>query len=215
MSRAFPALPVEADDPDLLLKLVLIGDSGVGKSNLLGQFIRHSFNSESKTTIGVEFATKMLTVNGKLVKAQIWDTAGQERYRAITASYYKGAVGAMILYDVTSSITFQSVPKWLEELRDHTDLEVIVMLIGNKMDCEQARSVSSDEATNFARQERLLFMETSAKEATNVEDAFDRLVSEIVETHGTSALLDVRSMNAPRVHLGGVQIVAEKEEHCC
>jgi small GTP-binding protein len=217
MSHPFSAmvLPVEADDPDLLLKLVLIGDSGVGKSNLLGQFVRHNFNPESKTTIGVEFATKMLQVKGKSVKAQIWDTAGQERYRAITSSYYRGAVGAMVLYDITSTLTFQSVPKWLGELREHAEASVIVMLVGNKVDCEDERSVSSEEAASLAQKEHLLFIETSAKEATNVTDAFDRLVSEIVDVHDQSAFLSVEPTNCTHPHLGGIPLVPEQNNHCC
>jgi small GTP-binding protein len=217
MSHPFSTtvLPVEADDPDLLLKLVLIGDSGVGKSNLLGRFVRHNFNPESKTTIGVEFATKMLQVKGKSVKAQIWDTAGQERYRAITSSYYRGAVGAMVLYDITSTLTFKSVPKWLRELREHAEANVIVMLVGNKVDCEEERSVSSEEAATLAQREHLLFIETSAKEATNVTDAFDRLISEIVDVHDQSAFVSVGSTNGPHPHLGGISLVPEQNHGCC
>ncbi|KAK9936620.1 hypothetical protein M0R45_013450 [Rubus argutus] len=117
------------DDYDYLFKVVLIGDSGVGKSNLLSRFTRNEFSLESKSTIGVEFATRSLDVDGKVIKAQIWDTAGQERYRAITSAYYRGAVGALLVYDVTRNSTFESVERWLRELRDHTDPNIVVMLI--------------------------------------------------------------------------------------
>ena len=105
------------DDYDYLFKVVLIGDSGVGKSNLLSRFTRNEFSLESKSTIGVEFATRSMNVDGKTIKAQIWDTAGQERFRAVTSAYYRGAVGALIVYDITRGHTFDNVARWLEELR--------------------------------------------------------------------------------------------------
>ena len=117
------------DDYDYLFKVVLIGDSGVGKSNLLSRFTRNEFCLESKSTIGVEFATRSLEVDGKTIKAQIWDTAGQERYRAITSAYYRGAVGALLVYDITKSETYADVEKWLKELRDHADANIVIMLI--------------------------------------------------------------------------------------
>uniref|UniRef100_A0A8C6SRH9 RAB11A, member RAS oncogene family n=1 Tax=Neogobius melanostomus TaxID=47308 RepID=A0A8C6SRH9_9GOBI len=108
--------------------LVLIGDSGVGKSNLLSRFTRNEFNLESKSTIGVEFATRSIQVDGKTVKAQIWDTAGQERYRAITSAYYRGAVGALLVYDIAKHLTYENVERWLKELRDHADSNIVIML---------------------------------------------------------------------------------------
>ncbi|KAD2393908.1 hypothetical protein E3N88_40885 [Mikania micrantha] len=108
------------DDYDYLFKVVLIGDSGVGKSNLLSRFTRNEFSLESKSTIGVEFATRSIRVDDNVIKAQIWDTAGQERYRAITSAYYRGAVGALLVYDTTRHVTFENVGRWLKELRDHT-----------------------------------------------------------------------------------------------
>jgi small GTP-binding protein len=167
-------------DPDFLLKIVLIGDSGVGKTNLLARFTRNQFNIDSKSTIGVEFATKTLEIEGKTVKAQIWDTAGQERYRAITSAYYRGAIGALLLYDVSASLTFQSLSRWLQELRDNADNNIVVMLVGNKCDLQEQRAVSSEEGISFAKSEGLLFIETSAMESTNVQEAFTRLIAEIV-----------------------------------
>ncbi|KAK6157543.1 hypothetical protein DH2020_011791 [Rehmannia glutinosa] len=136
------------DEYDYLFKLVLIGDSGVGKSNLLSRFTKNEFNLESKSTIGVEFATRSLNIDGKVIKAQIWDTAGQERYRAITSAYYRGAVGALLVYDVTRRPTFENVLRWLRELRDHTDPNIVVMLIGNKSDLRHLVAVSTEDATN-------------------------------------------------------------------
>ncbi|KAL3851409.1 hypothetical protein ACJIZ3_013291 [Penstemon smallii] len=167
------------DDYDYLFKLVLIGDSGVGKSNLLSRFTRNEFSLESKSTIGVEFATRSLTVDGKVIKAQIWDTAGQERYRAITSAYYRGAVGALLVYDVTRHSTYESVERWLKELRDHTDPNIVVMLIGNKSDLRHLVAVSTEDGTSFAETESLYFMETSALDATNVDNAFSEVLTQI------------------------------------
>ncbi|KAI3900412.1 hypothetical protein MKW92_011377 [Papaver armeniacum] len=167
------------DDYDYLFKVVLIGDSGVGKTNLLSRFTRNEFSLESKSTIGVEFATRSLNVDGKVIKAQIWDTAGQERYRAITSAYYRGAVGALLVYDVTRHVTFENIERWLKELREHTDPNIVVMLIGNKADLRHLVAVSSEDGTSFAERESLCFMETSALEATNVENAFAEVLTQI------------------------------------
>ncbi|KAK6946620.1 Small GTPase [Dillenia turbinata] len=167
------------DDYDYLFKLVLIGDSGVGKSNLLSRFTKNEFNLESKSTIGVEFATRSLNIDGKVIKAQIWDTAGQERYRAITSAYYRGAVGALLVYDVTRHATFENVERWLRELRNHTDPNIVVMLIGNKSDLRHLVAVSTEDGKAFAEKESLYFMETSALEATNVDKAFAEVLSQI------------------------------------
>ncbi|XP_035835214.1 ras-related protein RABA2a [Helianthus annuus] len=167
------------DEYDYLFKVVLIGDSGVGKSNLLSRFTRNEFSLESKSTIGVEFATRTLQVEGKTVKAQIWDTAGQERYRAITSAYYRGALGALLVYDVTKPTTFDNVSRWLKELRDHADSDIVIMLIGNKTDLRHLRAVATEDAQTFAEKEGLSFIETSALEAVNVEKAFQGILGEI------------------------------------
>ncbi|KAG5525760.1 hypothetical protein RHMOL_Rhmol11G0183200 [Rhododendron molle] len=167
------------EEYDYLFKVVLIGDSGVGKSNLLSRFTRNEFCLESKSTIGVEFATRTLQVEGRTVKAQIWDTAGQERYRAITSAYYRGALGALLVYDVTKPTTFENISRWLKELRDHADSNINIMLIGNKTDLKHLRAVATEDAQGFAEKEGLSFIETSALEATNVEKAFQTILSEI------------------------------------
>ncbi|GAU20146.1 hypothetical protein TSUD_352080 [Trifolium subterraneum] len=167
------------EEYDYLFKVVLIGDSGVGKSNLLSRFTRNEFCLESKSTIGVEFATRTLQVEGKTVKAQIWDTAGQERYRAITSAYYRGALGALLVYDVTKPTTFDNVQRWLKELRDHADANIVIMLIGNKTDLKHLRAVATEDAQSYAEKEGLSFIETSALEATNVEKAFQTILGEI------------------------------------
>ncbi|KAF3665574.1 Ras-related protein RABA1d [Capsicum annuum] len=176
------------DDYDYLFKVVLIGDSGVGKSNLLSRFTRNEFSLESKSTIGVEFATKSLTVDNKVIKAQIWDTAGQERYRAITSAYYRGAVGALLVYDVTRHSTFESVERWLKELRDHTDPNIVVMLVGNKSDLRHLVAVPTEDGKSFAEKESLYFMETSALESTNVDSAFAEVLTQIYHVVSRKAM---------------------------
>ncbi|KAJ0251318.1 Ras-related protein RABA1e [Hirschfeldia incana] len=176
------------DDYDYLFKLVLIGDSGVGKTNLLSRFTRNEFSIESKSTIGVEFATKSVHVDEKIIKAQLWDTAGQERYRAITSAYYRGAVGALLVYDITRHITFENVERWLKELRDHTDANIVIMLVGNKADLRHLRAVPMEEARSFSERENMFFMETSALDATNVEQAFTHVLTQIYRVMSRKAL---------------------------
>ncbi|KAG2590676.1 ras-related protein RABA1f-like [Panicum virgatum] len=176
------------EEYDYLFKVVLIGDSGVGKSNLLSRFARDEFSLETRSTIGVEFATKTVQVDEKLVKAQMWDTAGQERYRAITSAYYRGAVGALVVYDVTRRITFENAERWLRELRDHTDANIVVMLVGNKADLRHLRAVSPEDAAAFAERHGTFSMETSALDATNVERAFAEVLRQIYHVVSRNAL---------------------------
>merc|ERR1711959_322703 len=134
------------DEYDYLFKVVLIGDSGVGKSNLLSRFTRNEFNLETKSTIGVEFATRSIQADGRTIKAQIWDTAGQERYRAITSAYYRGAVGALLVYDISKQQTFKNVERWLTELRENAAPNIVIMLVGNKADLRHLREVPTETA---------------------------------------------------------------------
>jgi len=178
----------EGSNYDYLFKVVLIGDSGVGKSNLLSRFTRNEFNLESKSTIGVEFATRSINVDGKTVKAQIWDTAGQERYRAITSAYYRGAVGALLVYDIAKHATYVNVTRWLKELRDHADSNIVIMLVGNKSDLKHLRAVPTDEAKAFSTENGLSFIETSALDASNVESAFQTILTDIYRIVSSKSL---------------------------
>ncbi|XP_045599557.2 ras-related protein Rab-11B isoform X2 [Procambarus clarkii] len=188
--------------------IVLIGDSGVGKSNLLSRFTRNEFNLESKSTIGVEFATRSIEVDGKTIKAQIWDTAGQERYRAITSAYYRGAVGALLVYDIAKLLTYTNVERWLKELRDHADQNIVIMLVGNKSDLRHLRSVPTEEAKAFAEKEGLSFIETSALDSTNVETAFHNILTEIYRIVSRQQLPDSGTNEPP----GGKSITVEPTE---
>lgn len=195
---------MDSTEPDYLLKIVLIGDTGVGKTNLLSRFSRDMFNPDSKSTIGVEFATKTLEIDGKTIKAQIWDTAGQERYRAITSAYYRGAIGALLLYDISASLTFNSLSRWLKELRENADSNMVVMLVGNKCDLTETRAVTTDEGVEFAKSEDLMFIETSARDSTNVQEAFTKLITEIVSRLAAS------DMDAENVDANGAQSALSK-----
>ncbi|XP_025081938.1 ras-related protein Rab-11B-like [Pomacea canaliculata] len=172
-----------ADDQyDYIWKVVLVGDSGVGKTNLLSRFTRNEFNAESKSTIGVEFATRNVNIKGKMVRAQIWDTAGQERYRAITSVYYRGAVGALVVYDLTKPQTFFNLDKWLDELREHAEANVRIMVVGNKTDLRHLRAITTDEGRTLAEKSGFSFIETSALDSTNVGEAFNNLLVDIFKT---------------------------------
>jgi len=159
--------------------VVVIGDSGVGKSNLLSRFTRDEFNLESKSTIGVEFATRSVSIEGKTIKAQIWDTAGQERYRAITSAYYRGAVGALVVYDITKVVSFENVEKWLRELKENATADITMMLVGNKTDLASARAVSTEQGQAYAVGRGIGFLEASALTASNVEASFLQILSAI------------------------------------
>ncbi|KAK9688829.1 hypothetical protein RND81_09G013900 [Saponaria officinalis] len=176
------------DDYDYLFKLVLIGDSGVGKSNLFSRFTRNEFNLESKSTIGVEFGTRRIHVDDKIVKAQIWDIAGLKRYHAITSAYYEGAVGALLVYDVTKPVTFENIEGWLKEVRDHRGSDIMIMLVGNKADLSDLRAISTEDAKSFAERENLLFMETSALDSLNVENSFTDVVTQVYHVISRKAL---------------------------
>ncbi|EAZ40784.1 hypothetical protein OsJ_25262 [Oryza sativa Japonica Group] len=169
----------EEQSQDYLFKIVLLGDSSVGKSNLLARFARNEFYPNSKSTIGVEFQTQKLVIDGKEIKAQIWDTAGQERFRAVTSAYYRGAVGALLVYDISRRQTFDSVGRWLNELHTHSDMNVVTILVGNKTDLKHAREVSTAEGKALAESQGLFFMETSALDSSNVAEAFQTVVKEI------------------------------------
>uniref|UniRef100_A0A7C8ZZ85 Uncharacterized protein n=1 Tax=Opuntia streptacantha TaxID=393608 RepID=A0A7C8ZZ85_OPUST len=199
---------------DYVFKVVLIGDSAVGKSQLLARFARNEFSVDSKATIGVEFQTKTLVIDHKTVKAQIWDTAGQERYRAVTSAYYRGAVGAMLVYDMTKRQSFDHIARWLEELRGHADKNIVIMLIGNKCDLASLRAVPVEDAKEFAERENLCFMETSALDSTNVETAFLTVLTEIYRIVSKKSLTANGDLDATTnaALLKGTQIIVPGPE---
>jgi len=164
---------------DYLFKLLLIGDSGVGKSSLLLRFADDTFTESYISTIGVDFKIRTVQLEGKTVKLQIWDTAGQERFRTITSSYYRGAQGIIIVYDVTDKDSFNNVKQWLHEIDRYASEDVKKLLVGNKSDLDDKRETTYAEAEEEAKNLRMQFLETSAKNSTNVEKAFMAMAKEI------------------------------------
>uniref|UniRef100_A0A1L8DV60 Ras-related protein Rab-43 n=1 Tax=Nyssomyia neivai TaxID=330878 RepID=A0A1L8DV60_9DIPT len=181
-------MAMSVDDTfDFLFKIVLIGDCGVGKSCVVERFKSGYFVERHGNTIGVDFSMKTVNIEGKKIKLQIWDTAGQERFRTITQSYYRSANGVIIVYDITKRSSFLNLQRWIEEVRRYTASSVILILIGNKCDMESLREVEFSEAEAMCEfvPEILFVMETSAKENTNVEEAFLCLAKELKRRHDT------------------------------
>ena len=154
-----------------IFKFIIIGDMGVGKSCIMQRFTEQRFKKDLPHTIGVEFGTMIVDINSELVKLQIWDTAGQERFRSVTRGYYRGAAGALLVYDVSRSATFAHIGGWLQDARSNTNPHTVMILIGNKSDLEE-RQVSYEEAAKFAEENNLLFLECSAMNGDNVEQSF-------------------------------------------
>ena len=174
---------MDKDSYDFLFKLILIGDSSVGKSNILLKYLKGEFDPNSKATVGVEFGTKNIKIKNKNIKIQIWDTAGQERYRSITSAYYKGAKGAFIVYDITRKNTFDNIDKWLSDLKTNGDKNMAIIIIGNKSDLDDKREVEKDEGIKKSDEYKTAFMETSALNGDNVDKAFDELIDEIYQNN--------------------------------
>ncbi|KAI0288999.1 P-loop containing nucleoside triphosphate hydrolase protein [Russula brevipes] len=166
------------------VKLLLIGNSAVGKSSLLLRFCDQQWFSEDSPmpTIGIDFRISRMEVNGQTVKICIWDTAGQERFRTITPSYYRGAQGAVLVYDVSIRESFRGISRWLEELETHAQPDIVKIIVGNKVDKEHSRVVSTDEGAGFAARNGCLFVEASAKTAEGVTEAFGDVVARIIDT---------------------------------
>lgn len=173
---------------DYLFKLLLIGDSGVGKSCLLLRFADDTYTETYISTIGVDFKIRTVEIDGKVIKLQIWDTAGQERFRTITSSYYRGAHGIIVVYDVTEPDTFQAVERWMSEIERFAGPEVNKMLVGNKSDMVSKKQVDYSQAKEFADSLNIPFFETSAKDNQNVEQAFLDLTRDIKKNMSHKAL---------------------------
>jgi len=178
---------------DILLKLVMIGDSGVGKTNILSRYINNEFSSITKATVGVEFFSTIIKKNNKLIKLQIWDTAGQERYKSITSAYYKGAKGAFVVYDITKMKTFKNLDKWITELKANGNEDIYIILIGNKLDLEKNREVMTNDVKRKAEELNVGYFETSALDGSNIEHAFDVIVEEM------SKKIPVEDINVKKV----------------
>ncbi|KAI9221680.1 P-loop containing nucleoside triphosphate hydrolase protein [Blastocladiella britannica] len=169
-----------SDTYDFLLKYLVIGAAGTGKSCLLHRFIEGKFKANSSHTIGVEFGSKLIPVGAHLVKLQVWDTAGQERFRSVTRSYYRGAAGALLVFDLTSRESFASLPNWLADARTLASPDIYILCVGHKSDLAADRVVSEEEATAFARENGLAYIEASALTGHNVDETFLRVTRTIL-----------------------------------
>lgn len=200
-------------DYDYLFKLVLIGDSGVGKSCLLLRFADDNFTDSYISTIGVDFRFRTITIDKKTVKLQIWDTAGQERFRTITSAYYRGADGIIMVYDVTSSESFDHVEEWLSEVDRYANENTSKLLVGNKADLIEEKQVPEETAQRFADKLGISFLETSAKTSTNVDAAFLTMAKELIKTREKA-----HAAGVPIKGKGGqvaLKAVKPKQTKCC
>ena len=169
----------EEENYEMMFKVVLVGDSFVGKTNIMSKYLKNEFHEDSKATVGVEFGSRQFTIEGHSIKAQVWDTAGQERYKAITSAYYKGAKGAFVVYDITRKGSFESVERWVNDLLSSGDKKIIILLIGNKCDLEEQRQITKEQGEEKAAKLELAFLETSAFSGQNLDKAFEMMVNEI------------------------------------
>jgi len=157
---------------DQLYKLLLIGDSGVGKTSLLFRFAEDAFNATFISTIGIDFKIRTIEIEGKKIKLQVWDTAGQERFRTITTAYYRGAMGIILVYDVTCQASFDNISNWIKNTEEHASADVEKMILGNKCDMEPKRQITTEKGQRLADNYGVKFFETSARDSVNVETAF-------------------------------------------
>lgn len=198
---------------DYIYKVLLLGDSAVGKTCFLLRYADDTFNDNHISTIGLDYRLKMVKMeNEKIVKTQIWDTAGQDRFRAITKNYYKGAHGIILIYDVTNKQSFVNIKNWVIQIRENTTDKVKIALVGNKIDEEELRKVSSSEGEKLSLEYDLRFFETSAKKNIGVQETFDYLVKEIyLENHGRNDENNKSKDNGLNLN---VKIKGKKKE-CC
>ena len=202
-------------DYDYLFKILLIGNSGVGKSSLLLRFSDDTFTGNFMPTIGVDFKIRTLEVDGKTIKLQIWDTAGQERFKTITSSYYKGAHGIIVVYDVTDKESYKNIDTWMNEIDKHASDNVSKILWGNKCDLEDSRKVSTDEGKELADQYNIRFIESSAKDNSNVEEAFTLMTKEIKSRVVHTETKTKPAQTGKRLNAQNKTLNKKKDKNCC
>jgi len=196
---------------DHLFKLLLIGDSGVGKTCILFRFSDDAFNTTFISTIGIDFKIKTIEIDGKRVKLQIWDTAGQERFHTITTSYYRGANGIMLVYDITNPKSFDNITKWLKNITDFASDEVERILLANKCDMEEKRMISTARGQEVATQNNIKFFETSAKQNQNISEAFVTLAKDILQKQPKQR----QNQDRVRVDPNQATINNDQRNNCC
>ena len=220
--------PISANDSQnkpsnyqYIFKLILIGDSGVGKSCILQRYMNQSFNESYKCTIGVDFLMKSIVINGQTVKLQLWDTAGQEKYKSMVASYYRGANVALIVFDLTSHKSFDNLPIWIENFYKNGPEQKNIILIGNKNDLVNQRQVTQEEAEAFSETNNMMYFETSAKEGDNIDYVFTYAAERLLEFYGGNKQTNVKRQMEPNndIQSSNFQEIRIEESHkkggCC
>jgi small GTP-binding protein len=202
---------------DHMFRYIIVGDTAVGKSCILLQFTDHSFKHQHELTIGVAFGGKNITIKDKTINIQIWDTAGQEAFQSITRSYYKGAIGALLVYDITSRLSFEHINKWLDEIKANSSKDICCILIGNKKDLEEQRQVTYEEGKNLAEKNNLLFLETSAKTAENIQESFMISAEKILEQIETTGIDPSAPTKNVKISIDeeGEEKPKDKKKSCC
>ena len=196
---------------DFLFKLLLIGDSGVGKTCILFRFSDDAFNTTFISTIGIDFKLKTIVLDGRIIKLQIWDTAGQERFHTITTAYYRGALGVMMVYDITDKKSFDDITNWLRAIQEHGNPKVEKMIIGNKCDLDDNRMVPKESGEALANANDAMFLETSAKSSLNVDKAFEQMAERIMK----NTILDDRNDTGVSRPLSSKTTQAPRTQKCC
>ena len=199
---------------DMLFKVLLVGNTSVGKSSLFLRFVDKIWNDAFVPTIGVDFKIKTLNINNKNIKLQIWDTAGQERFRTIISSYYRGAHGILLIFDVTETESFESLKNWLIEIEKNTNKNVIKLLIGNKCDLDEKRVISFDKGKDFAEQYNMKYIETSAKTDLNVTEAFGLIGKELMDASADNEIT-VKPKNITISKTNDISTNEQKKSGCC
>ena len=196
------------DNYEQLYKIIIIGDSGVGKSNILGRYLHNEFREDTKSTVGVEFGSKKMVIENIPIKLQIWDTAGQERFHSITKNIYRNANGVLFVYDITNQESFNNIKNWIKDLDNIKSDDIKSIIIGNKIDLEDKRIINKSDLENLANKYKMSFLEVSAKNNININEAFDLMVNEILKEKDENTIIKLFS----RKTKSDLSISTEKQE---
>ena len=209
---------MEEEHYEMMFKVVIVGDSFVGKTNIMSKYLKNEFQEDSKATVGVEFGSKQFKIEGHTIRAQIWDTAGQERYKSITSAYYKGAKGAFVVYDITRKDSFDSVEKWVNDLISSADRKLTIIVIGNKNDLEEQRTITKEEGQEKANKLNVAFLETSALSGDNLDKAFEMMMKEVYKKCHEEMIAEINVdifEGGQDINLGQNKGKGQAKKSCC
>ena len=203
---------------EMVFKIIILGDLSSGKTNIINRYVSNKFVEDSKPTIGVEMFEKNYKIAEDSVTAQIWDTAGQEKYNSLTSSYYRGAQGAIVVYDITQKDSFEKVEKLVNDLREKSETKIYIILVGNKIDKEQNRIISKEEGENLAEKLKIDFCEVSAKSGDGIDNVFQKLIDKVYNIHKGEfkSMASIELENEQKVNLEINNNTNEtKKKKCC